>query len=868
MIPNNLKTHHQTTTSGTRITSRKSAQPGSDPPHQSSDDPLHFAGSEEEPWSASLSYDPATGLYTSLLQDFSSQHHHQQASSLGRMQLKKVKRIIACHPSKSDINGGSRLFLSNLKPSQKKFYQSQVQLNHSASNLRFMCVLDPSKNRVFVYHSPSVHSIAHKRHRHSSSEHEPHKNKDLISKVAAPSGVESDSKEPGLLRSRKPLAIKGERVLASSRNNSEQSESDSSRKHDTNQEAGVTGNVRNGLTFEEKIFRSVMTQLRERLMNDKYFSIKELNFLTKRRPAESRVRSTLSAGQTATAEATNNHPTPPRESISGLQETQPHAGEPTGKLAIQPQAPARSDKDRVSEVATQRQPTFRPSIVRMYSIENNLSPGPHKPQPESDHKEISHEPSQHREPTEPPNQAFEFLSSSEQTGAFATHTLGIPQHSHSTLPSPSRLKTVNTLSTNPTTPDHKTNPKRKQFRFIQLIPVPQDGGSSEASPDPHEACQSPLLKPHQADAHSAPSRPEQRPSELGPNATGMQRQPRAAGDAEVTSALESVVDRRSLMELVHQDKQAFQKLTKSIALVEKVSQLDLLSNLACENIGLLLDLRTGNELLQELLRKQHPELIDKLNSFLCPKLERYTSDEVTTKTLYCLAKVSQGFRSRLFAWYGQDLGKNLSSNPKVFLLTSTFKAAHSTDELSPIKAALKGVIHQSYLSSKTFKRFLISYSEYCDESELNRLFRGWNSTRDMLELLNDQYKALALVSILRRKHKSATSLLLKLVRSHLLDLFRTKFFKLLVIRLCNSNRENDLLEQLFLALQRIPQENLDEIARSSSTLYFYLSLMLMTGGPRLAEHLVQLDGALDDFKVVDRMVRLLQGARLGAGINE
>ncbi len=672
---------------------------------------------------------------------------------------------------------------------------------------------------------------------------------------------------PGSQRPKNISAINKRSYMAENQNFSDKSESGSSKKPDEAIEFEMTGNTKNLQAILEDIFKSVMKQLRDLLMNDKFFSIKEFNLSTKRRPADNRVRSTLPVGQDAApAELRGEDRTDLRSNSMRGHQTKPHGGEPNEHSARQPHAPPVDDPS--PQVATQR-PITRPPIVRMYSIENNLFGFP-KASPGTELHELSHLSSPQREPNT--SQAFEARSIFDAAGKSNPTALGIFQTSFSSLSSPFGLKTGNTLPTNPATPDQNSKFERKKFRFIQLIPVPQDGGSSEASPESPGVSE---LKPEQAGADPAGTTSQARPSDRlihssQPNEAGVQRLPqpkrdeaaRSFPEPDVLSELELMVDKTTLMEVVHRDKQAFQQFTKAIASVDRISQLDLLSNLACDNIGMLLELRTGNELLQELLRKQHPETITKLNSFFFSKLERFTSDEMTTKTLYCLAKVSPDFRSRLFAWYGHDLGKNLNSNPKVFLLNSIFKVSRSTDELSPIKAALNGYIHQSFSSSKIFKRFLISYSEYCEESELDRLFLGWNSMHEMLILLNDQYKALVLVSFLRRRHQGTTGLVLKLIRSQILDLFRTKFFKLLIIRLCNSNRDNDLLEKLFFALQKIPQTHLDEITRGATTLNFYLSLMMMTGGSRLAEHLVQLDGMMGDLAVVDRTVRLIREVKL------
>jgi hypothetical protein len=818
-------------------------------------------------------YGLATGSYKSQSQDFSREHIPGQAMEQHGVQPSKVGANLASRTQQPAQLTGPQLFLSNLKPTQKIFHQDQVQFNHSASNLRFVYVLGSDRSRTIRYQTPSLAIICEQNEANIfkttklESHQEPNSQKsELVFLSGRKSRLFVDPSRPEL-----GLLSDGNRNLAkaASRKKSELSESGSSIR--LGKEPGLQGpgNEDKKQASEEEretLFKSVMNQLRERLMNDQYFSIKEFNLAHKRKTAENRVRSALSTGIAGPpADPRDQGPTDLRPDRR-RQPDQPRGVEQS--QLSEGQLYARPVQGLPTEVATKRQYTSRVPLFRMYSIENNLSV-PLKPQLGFEFSELSplHSPS--NEPKLSPNRT---------PGTSTLRLPGIPGISHSNAASPVKLKTGTTLPTNPDTPDRSSLFVRQQFRFpetgIKLFTVPQEGDSSEPSPDSVGVCQSPELKPKQAGAHSSASISQDESASQGlSNSQRMlpknQTEPHATrvtvsvNQAEVacSSEIDSVVDKSSLNELITQDKQTFLKLTKAIASVERVSQLDLLSNIACENLGMLLDLRTGNELLQELLRKQHPETISKLSAYCWSKLQEMTSHAVKTKTLFCLAKFSPEFRGRLFAWFGQHFVTSVSSNPSVFLLNSIFKVSRSTEELSPIKDALNGLNPQSLLSQQSFKRFLISYCEYCEESELERQYREWNIAHKMLDFFNDKYKALVLVSFLRRKHKKVTELLLKLIRFQLPDLFGTKFFKLLVIRLCNSDRDSGLLDQLLSALQRIPPRDFTEIAWSKPALYFYLALMLMTGGPKLAEHLGQLDGFVNDFTVVSRVTRSIQGGR-------
>lgn len=280
---------------------------------------------------------------------------------------------------------------------------------------------------------------------------------------------------------------------------------------------------------------------------------------------------------------------------------------------------------------------------------------------------------------------------------------------------------------------------------------------------------------------------------------------------------------------------------------------------ACEQgkAAELFESRQGNELMQELL--QHSELFCKhLTEFCLDNLWSLINDEMKTKTLYVLAKMSAHFRISLFRWFSEHFEAVLGSTASVFLLISAFKVSGSAAEFGQIsRLILSRGLEPDTLEHKNFKRFMITYCEFCGEAELEQVSQMLEVKKRIFDWLGDKYEALILSSFIRRKQSEIYNTFLSLLRFNLKDLFQTKFFKSLFFRLSRSPTPADVIGQLNAALLGVPGDQYCEMQRSDCQFLFYVAMFVMTASlhqcPSLAAIAASIDSPDDLLQVFDRL---------------
>jgi hypothetical protein len=260
----------------------------------------------------------------------------------------------------------------------------------------------------------------------------------------------------------------------------------------------------------------------------------------------------------------------------------------------------------------------------------------------------------------------------------------------------------------------------------------------------------------------------------------------------------------------------------------------------------LFESRQGNELMQELL--QHSELLcEHLTDFCQKNMRSLIEDELKTKTLYVLAKICAQFRVILFRWFSEHFETVLISTASVFLLISAFKVSGSAEEFRQItRLILSRELAPGTLLHKNFKRFMITYCEFCGEEELDQVGELLQVKKRIFDWLGDKYEALILSSFIRRKQSDIYNSFLRLLRFHLKDLYRTKFFKSLFFRLSRSPTPADVIGQLNAALLGIPGDQYCEIQRSASEFLFYVAMFVMTASLHQGQPLAAIAASIDN----------------------
>ena len=324
---------------------------------------------------------------------------------------------------------------------------------------------------------------------------------------------------------------------------------------------------------------------------------------------------------------------------------------------------------------------------------------------------------------------------------------------------------------------------------------------------------------------------------------------------EMVREIKSYSTWSSLFDLVHQDRSLLKKLFESIAGVTECDELDQLSQVILQNAGDLFQIRSGNELIQAFIRRGHKVFMIRIHQYISPRIGEMALNDITTKTLYILAKYSPEFRKETLEWFGDNLNESILLQSGVFLLNSIFKVTQSVSEIDPITNSMKNTLLYDVSSSKSYKRFLISYCAYCSEEELDRLYNQWNISVRIMKMFNDKYRALVLLSFIRRAYAPVVNQLLYIIQYRLCDLFSTKFFKLMFIRMCKNDRERGLINKVNDSLLAIDIYTMDRIAANRSELYYLISMILMSADASLYKFVSSLSTCIHSKRSIEKLVR-------------
>ena len=289
----------------------------------------------------------------------------------------------------------------------------------------------------------------------------------------------------------------------------------------------------------------------------------------------------------------------------------------------------------------------------------------------------------------------------------------------------------------------------------------------------------------------------------------------------------------------------YEYIRMAICMNEDEAEITDLVKLVIRNLKWIFGLELGNDLMQELIPKNllfQTRLIEFCSKHMCWLLK----DEMKTKTIYRLAKISKEFRIQIFGWCAVNFEDVITEKSSVFLLISIFKISQSVEEFEPLRHTLRSRVFPSDLyRCKNYKRFLITYCEYCVKEELDRLAHEMKVVKNMLIWLNDKYESLTLSSFIRREHADICTEFMGLLENKIEALFKTKFFKSVFFRLSKAPTPFKISREMNRAILSVPARNIDRIMRFKEEFLFYISLVIMTMQPIDYEHLKQISSSRD-----------------------
>lgn len=143
--------------------------------------------------------------------------------------------------------------------------------------------------------------------------------------------------------------------------------------------------------------------------------------------------------------------------------------------------------------------------------------------------------------------------------------------------------------------------------------------------------------------------------------------------------------------------------------------------------------------------------------------------------------------------------------PSVLLVAAAINRSEGYGEFKSLRDNILSSRNRRLSVNRYFRRSLVTFIEKCDRADLEVIYRTFKMAQDLTVLLSNKFGTLALLAMLLREHRPLERLLVSQIRTNIVELFQTKFFKILIFRLIKSQGNWSLVRIINLALSNVPK---------------------------------------------------------------
>ena len=258
------------------------------------------------------------------------------------------------------------------------------------------------------------------------------------------------------------------------------------------------------------------------------------------------------------------------------------------------------------------------------------------------------------------------------------------------------------------------------------------------------------------------------------------------------------------------------------------------------NFPTLITEAAGSYVVQQAIKKSE-HLAAQVAGYCSERLETLIKNENASRVMQTLVELSKQFREEVLRWYSIEAISGLDSLPSVFLIAAALNRSEGFGEFRSLRDTILSGQNRRLMANKFFRRFLVTFIEKCDRADLEVVYRTFKMAPNLTVLLSDKFGTLSLLAMLLREHRPLEKLFINQIRTNIIELFQTKFFKILVFRLIKSQGNWSLVRSINQALMGVPKELLAMLLKSSEAAYFYCSLFVSTAEPLQRKLLTTLD---------------------------
>ena len=206
--------------------------------------------------------------------------------------------------------------------------------------------------------------------------------------------------------------------------------------------------------------------------------------------------------------------------------------------------------------------------------------------------------------------------------------------------------------------------------------------------------------------------------------------------------------------------------------------------------------RYGSHVLIKLCHKSQ-EILESVLEMVSRDFYNLTKDEFGSKLLQSLIKIDPTAAEFIIRRLFSNWKKLTFNTPAIFLLTACLRITQNTDPTFKMLGSSLVECARHQFMPKYQKRVLVSYLEFCEESELDLFYEVFDFKNRLIHHFEDKYMVYIFRLLLKRGHKRTLKRLLTNLDHHKIQQFLdTKYSKFLLAKVLVESRLDGFADEI------------------------------------------------------------------------
>lgn len=191
--------------------------------------------------------------------------------------------------------------------------------------------------------------------------------------------------------------------------------------------------------------------------------------------------------------------------------------------------------------------------------------------------------------------------------------------------------------------------------------------------------------------------------------------------------------------------------------------------------------KPGAHLIRTLMSKSKA-FCEAVLSYSLKNFKAMATNDFACRVLRAIMRQNASFRTHAVKYLRRDLDFCLDNFPSIFIVTEAIRMSQNLEEFDFLVEALEKNSNR-VLSSRYFKRILVTFAEYCTPAQFQRVEIALSVESNIGRYLNDKFCTTILTIMMSRDSQWCFDILTKMAYSDPIQLLNSSKFEYLITRL-------------------------------------------------------------------------------------